>query len=445
MNALQQYIDLYDANRDTLERLSAPETAAKRAEARKEIEAMRLARKGEEDYEATDLNAIFAPDYGVNVNRVKWDGGQRFLCEVPNLSTNVFYLINDTFVRGATVREQEGVQVESFTEAHENERNTALGRYYGSVANMKNATTALNTMLAQDGVVIHVGEGVQVNRPIQIVNVLNAMMPMMAVRRVLVVAEPGSSVKVLVCDHTQNRDEKYLVSEVVEIVAREGATVDYYHMEESSEQTSRVSDLYVRQEAGSNVLVDGITLTNGITRNNYFMDVVGERAETRLMGMTIASGRQHVDTYTRIEHKAPRCKSDEMFKYVLNDHAVGAFAGKILVEPGCPRVEAYQGNKNICGSKEAKMHTKPQLEIYTDDVKCSHGATVGQLDEEALFYMQTRGIPREQARRLLMQAFVADVTDGVRLDVLRDRLHHLVERRFVGGEAMCRECSKFNG
>jgi len=130
-----------------------------------------------------------------------------------------------------------------------------------------------------------------------------------------------------------------------------------------------------------------------------------------------------------------------MFKYVLDDHAVGAFAGKILVQPGCPRVEAYQGNRNLCGSPTAKMYTKPQLEIYTDDVMCSHGSAVGQLDEEALFYMQTRGIPMAEARRLLMQAFVADVVDGVRMDALKDRLHHLVEKRFAGTLSNCSGCA----
>jgi Fe-S cluster assembly protein SufD len=156
--------------------------------------------------------------------------------------------------------------------------------------------------------------------------------------------------------------------------------------------------------------------------------------------MTIASGEQHVDSHTFISHNAPRCHSNEMFKYVLNDKAVGAFAGKILVKPNCPRVEAYQGNRNLCGAPTAKMYTKPQLEIYTDDVMCSHGSAVGQLDEEALFYMRTRGIGLEEARRLLMQAFVADVIDGVRLDALKDRLHYLVEKRFAGTLSNCASC-----
>ena len=205
--------------------------------------------------------------------------------------------------------------------------------------------------------------------------------------------------------------------------------------------TTRLSQLWARQDEGSNVLVDGITLTNGYTRNDFRIDVDGAHSTTQLLGMAIGSGNQHVDNHTLINHNAPQCQSNEMFKYVLNDQAIGAFAGKILVKPNCPKIDAYQGNRNIVASPEAKMYTKPQLEIYTDDVKCSHGSTVGQLDQEALFYMQTRGISLPVAQKLLMQAFMSDVIDGVRLASLKDRLRHLVEMRLSGDDAMCKSCN----
>ena len=211
-------------------------------------------------------------------------------------------------------------------------------------------------------------------------------------------------------------------------------------MEESTPLTSRVSALYVKQEGGSNVLVDGITLDCGTTRNDYHFDVAGERAESHLLGMAIASGTQHIDNHTFIDHSAPRCTSREMFKYILGDNAVGAFAGKILVRPGCPGTDAYQGNRNLVTSSTAKMYTKPQLEIYTDDVQCSHGSTIGQLDEDALFYMRSRGVSEETARTLLMQAFMADVIEGMRIGTLKERLYHLVERRLAGDDATCDNC-----
>lgn len=436
--ALQQYIDLYDQQREAVNSHAPAALNARRQAAREALEGARLPRKGDEDYEATDLEQVLAPDYGVNVNRIPFaaTADHAFNCDVPNLSTSLYFFYNDVFGRSATASRQQGgsVVVESLAEAAQNHPQL-LEQYYGSLADIADPTVALNTLLAQDGLLVYVPDGVVAERPVQLVNVFNASAPLMGVRRVLVVAGRNSHVRLLACDHTQNHDQDYLSLQVVEIVALEGATVDYYDLEESSERTSRVSSVFVSQATGSNVLVDGITLLNGITRNNYRFEVNGEHCESHLLGMTIASGRQHVDSHTLISHNAPRSRSNEMFKYVLNDQAVGAFSGKILVKPDCPRTDAYQGNRNICASPQAKMYTKPQLEIYTDDVKCSHGATVGQLDQEALFYMRTRGVSEPVARQLLMQAFVSDVVDAVRLDSLRDRLHHLVEKRFDGSLA----------
>jgi len=442
MNALKQYIDLYDQHRDAIEQQSPALLNTLRRLARERLEGARLPHKGSEDYEATDLEAVFGHDYGVNVNRLPFDAdpAEAFHCDVPNMSTCLYYNSNDAFHSSATAERNIGqVVVEPFSMAAEDYPDL-MKAYLGQLANMDDPTVALNSLLLQDGLFIYVPDGVVAERPIQLVNIFNAALDMMAQRRLLIIVGKNAAVKLLACDHTQSADYRYLSNQVIEIVAMQGATVDYYDMEESTPGTSRVSSIYVDQHEGSNVLIDGITLTNGFTRNNYHVEVNGEHAETQLLGMTIASGEQHVDSHTFISHNMPRCHSNEMFKYVLNDNAVGAFAGKILVKPGCPRVEAYQGNRNLCGAPTAKMYTKPQLEIYTDDVMCSHGSAVGQLDEEALFYMRTRGIGIDEARRLLMQAFVADVIDGVRLDALKDRLHYLVEKRFAGTLSNCSGC-----
>ena len=157
-------------------------------------------------------------------------------------------------------------------------------------------------------------------------------------------------------------------------------------------------------------------------------------------GMSILDKEQQVDTYSHITHAVPHCISNELFKNVLNDHSVGAFSGRILVKEEAQKTEAYQTNRNLCATREARMYSKPQLEIYADDVKCSHGMTTGQIDENALFYMQSRGISREEARMLLSVAFTSDVIDHVRLDALKDRLHILVEKRFRGELAKCAGC-----
>lgn len=441
-NSLKQYIELYDSNEATISKNSPQVLNKRRSQARQALENAVLPRKGSDDYEATDLNAALAPDYGVNINKVDLsrESTTKFRCEVPNLSTCLYYVFNDTFKPSATAGQSgDRVSVMSFSDAAQR-LPQVLSKHYGSVAQLINHCTALNTLLAQDGVIVYVPKGVTASKPVQLINVFDANACLMAVRRLLIVVEDDAQAKVLVCDHTKG-NQQYLALEVVEIVAGRNATLDYYHMEESGNGTTRLSQVWASQAQGSNVLIDGITLTNGYTRNDFHIDVDGDHATTHLLGMAIASDSQHVDNHTLINHNAPQCQSNEMFKYVLNDNAIGAFAGKILVKPNCPKIDAYQGNRNIVASPTAKMYTKPQLEIYTDDVKCSHGATIGQLDQDALFYMQTRGISLPVAQKLLMQAFMSDVIDGVRLDSLKDRLRHLVEMRLSGDDAMCNTCN----
>ena len=166
-----------------------------------------------------------------------------------------------------------------------------------------------------------------------------------------------------------------------------------------------------------------------------------ENAEANLYGMAIADGKNHIDNFTNIEHLVPNCRSDELFKYVLDEQSTGAFSGKIIVAEDAQKTQAYQNNRNLCMSNDCRMYAKPQLEIYADDVKCSHGFTTGQLDEAALFYMRSRGITDEEARMLLKFAFTNDVIEGIRLEGLSNRLKMLVEKRFRGELLKCRNCS----
>ncbi|MBR5102597.1 MAG: Fe-S cluster assembly protein SufD [Muribaculaceae bacterium] len=441
--ALKQFIDLYNEHHDEINNNSPQMLNNARNAALRALTSHPLPKKGSEGYEATSLEAFLDVDYGVNIKRVDFnvDPKTAFRCDVPNLSTCMFFFFNDMFhpLRIAQAQLPQGVIAQSMRQcAIQNPH--ILEQYYGTVAKDHNTIVDLNTLLAQDGMVIYVPDGVTVEKPIQIVNIINSGAPIMAVRRLLVVIGRNAKASILMCDHNQSREATSLCLQVNEIIAQDGANVDFYDLEENSSSAKRLSATYVEQQHDSNVLINGITLTNGLTRNNFSINVNGEGATTQLLGMTIASGNQHVDNNTLISHNAPHCNSNEMFKYVLNDTAVGAFAGKILVSEDCPKVEAYQGNHNICASTQSKMYSKPQLEIYTDDVKCSHGTTVGQLDQDALMYMRTRGIGVETARTMLMQAFMADVVEAVRLAPLRDRLRHLVEKRFNGSLAMCNDC-----
>ena len=257
--------------------------------------------------------------------------------------------------------------------------------------------------------------------------------------------EEDSEARLLTCDHTQTPDVRFCSLQVVEIFAGRGSRLDYYDLEESTSDTTRLSSLYLRQEEGSEVLLDAMTLYNGTTRNEFFAEFAGRHARLRMLGMGIEDESRRLDTYSRIAHNVPDCNTDELFKYVVEDKAVGAFAGLVYVAEGASKTEAYQSNRNLVGSREARMHSKPQLEIYNDDVKCSHGTAIGQLDEKQLFYLMTRGISQEEARLMLKQAFMADVIDGIALQPLRDRLKLMVERRFAGEKSACGSCSIHNG
>ena len=443
MKAEQQYIDLFSQCEDLICRKSVPVLNALRAEAFAHFERLGFPSLQGEDYKYTDVAKAFAPDYGLNLNRldIPVNPYDVFRCDVPNLSTSLYFVVNDVFYNKELPKAHlpEGVYAGGLMEFARLYPEIAA-RYYGHGASMEdNALVALNTMLAQDGFVFYVPRGVVVERPVQLVNIFRSDVDTMANRRLLFIVEEDAEAKLLVCDHSID-DVKFLANQVVEIFAGENAHVDYYDLEESSASTSRFSSLYVRQAGNSNVVVNGVTLTNGLTRNNYYVSLDGEGATLTLSGMSVLDGEQQLDTYSLVSHNVPRCTCNELFKNVLNDHAVGAFSGRILVKEGAEKTSAYQTNRNLCATRGCRMYSKPQLEIYADDVKCSHGMTTGQLDDAALFYMQSRGIPREEARMLLSVAFTADVIEQIRLDALRDRLHRLVEKRFRGELAKCEGC-----
>lgn len=227
---------------------------------------------------------------------------------------------------------------------------------------------------------------------------------------------------------------------MIEAYVGENAGLDLYCLEETHAKNVRVSNVFISQQANSRVNHNVITLHNGTTRNRTDLAFEGEGAECNLAGCVIADKDQHVDNNTLIDHKVGHCTSNELYKYVLDENAVGAFAGKVLVRHGAQHTTSQETNQNLCTTKTARMFTQPMLEIYADDVKCAHGSTVGQLNDAALFYMQQRGISKKEAKLLLEFAFINEVIDHMKLEPLRDRLHYLVEKRFRGELNKCEGC-----
>ena len=426
----------------------APEAMnAVRDEAFEDFRKQGFPSKKVERYKYTDIQKLFEPDFGVNVNRLQIpvDPYETLRCDVPNLSTSLYFVVNDMFFHDEKPKGHlpEGVVIGSMRDYPE-----LVSKYYTKLAKTgEDAVTALNTMLAQDGLLVYVPKNVKVDRAIQVINILKAtpqnaqrVVPdLMVNRRVLIVVEEGAEIKMLFCDHAAD-DRNFLTTQVIEAFVGENASLDLYCLEETHYKNVRVSNVYIDQQRDSRVTHNVITLHNGVTRNKLDLTFSGEGAECQCYGCVIADKKQHVDNNTLIAHKVPHCTSNELYKYVLDNQAVGAFAGRVLVEHGAQQTASQMTNQNLTATKEARMYTQPMLEIYADDVKCAHGSTVGQLNDAALFYMRQRGISLEEARLLLQNAFVNEVIDHMQLEPLRDRLHYLVEKRFRGELNKCTGC-----
>ena len=465
MSAEKQYIELYRSQRNLIDEHAAPVLNACREEAAEVLECVGLQRP--KDFSHVDPEVALSADYALNLARYQVPTSREdlFTCAVPELSTQVHFLVNEQYVPQAEVSHvsptgiaaEDGVfcgSLRTFAMQYPD----IAARYYNKLASQRTDTgdvrsasyeacslgeSALNTMLCQDGFVLYVPQGVQLDKTVQLISLLRSVEDMMAVQRLLIILEDDARANLLVCEHASKLNEQVvqLGLQTVEVYVGQRATLDFYSLEEHHEHAIRLGQVYVRQEAASNVAIGLYALTVGQTRNRVHIQLTAPDAQTQLYGMATLDAEQHLDNITFIDHQAPGCMSNELFKYVLDDKARGSFLGRILVREGSDKTDAHQTDRNLCLTPEARMVTRPELEIYADDVKCSHGATVGQLDQQALFYMRTRGIPEAEARLLLMFAFMGDVIDGIRIEPLRDRLKHLVEKRFRGELSQCRGCA----
>ena len=447
MGSEKQYIELYEQARQMIFDHAPESMNVVRDTAFEDFRKQGFPTKKVERYKYTDIQKLFEPDYGVNLSRLQIpvDPYEAFRCDVPNLSTSLYFVVNDMFFHDDKPKGHlpEGVIIGSMRDYPE-----LVAKYYTKLAKTsEDAITALNTMLAQDGLLVYVPKNTKVDRAIQVINILKAtpqnaqrVVPdLMVNRRVLIVLEESAEIKMLFCDHAAD-DRNFLATQVIEAYVGENASLDLYCMEETHNKNVRLSNVYIVQQANSRVNHNVITLHNGITRNKLDLTFSGEGAECQCYGCVIADKQQHVDNNTLIVHKVPHCISQELYKYVLDDKATGAFAGRVLVEHGAQKTTSQMTNQNLTATKEARMYTQPMLEIYADDVKCAHGSTVGQLNDAALFYMRQRGISLQEAKVLLQNAFINEVIDHMQLEPLRDRLHYLVEKRFRGELNKCSGC-----
>ncbi|CCZ12233.1 feS assembly protein SufD [Prevotella sp. CAG:1092] len=443
MSSEKQYIDLYNQCKGMINKHAPQVLNDLRDKAFDDFCRLGFPSKKVERYKYTDMQKIFEPDYGLNLNRLEIPVNPYdvFKCDVPNLSTSLYFVVNDSFYDKILPKCSlaEGVIVGSLSKVA-TEHPELVAKYYGKIANTgDDAVTALNTMLSQDGLMVYVPKNVKVEKAIQVINILRSDVDLMVNRRVLIVMEQGSEAKFLFCDHAAD-DRNFLATQVIEAFVGENAKLDLYCLEETHYKNTRVSNVYIEQQANSVVNHNVITLHNGVTRNRLDLVFKGEGAECFANGCVIADKSQHIDNNTLIDHQVGHCTSHQLYKYVLGDEAVGAFAGRILVRKDAQKTSSNEINQNLCTTKKARMFTQPMLEIYADDVKCSHGSTVGQLNDAAMFYMRQRGISEKEAKLLLEFAFVNEVVDQIQLEPLKERLRYLVEKRFRGELNKCEGC-----
>jgi len=301
--------------------------------------------------------------------------------------------------------------------------------YLGKIAGFEREPfIALNTALWQDGVLIRIPDGKVLEQPI--ILEFHAAEATASFPRVLIVAGKNSQATV-VERHVGNNGSKYFTNTVTEAALDQGAVLDHYKLQEESVDAFHIGCTQVRQERGSNFRSHYVSLGGRLVRNEVRVLFDGEGCEATLNGLYLANGSQHMDSFTVIDHAKPRCASHELYKGILNDKAHGVFNGKIFVRQDAQKTDAKQTNKVLLLSDDAVINTKPQLEIFADDVKCTHGATIGQLDADALFYLRSRGIGLDAARSLLIYAFANDILERVQIEPIRARLAELLTSRHL--------------
>lgn len=440
----QQYIDLFQKYRNEIDSNSVDVMNKQRNDAFDTFQEVGFPTSKIEEYKHSNVARAFDAELGLNIRDIPIPVNpyDTFNCDVPNLATNLHFLVNDRYYDNNNKIEglSQGVFAGGMKEfAKVNP--AVFEKHYGQAADYaNNGLVAYNTMFAPDGFVLYIPKGVNIEKPIQLINLLRGGVDLSVNRRILIIAEEEAKAKILVCDHALDEVE-FVVTQVTEIFANESSEIDFYELEENSTKVTRLSSLFTAQQSNSNVIASNITLHNGYTRNNYRFRLLGKGAHATIGGLAIADKKQHVDNFAFLDHAAPNCTSNELFKYVLQERSTGVFCGKILVEKDAQNTLAYQTNRNLIASDDAKMFAKPQLEIYADDVKCSHGLTTGHLDEEALFYLQARGIPKAEAQMLLMVAFTKDVVQLINIDSLKERLEYLIDKRFRGELMRCGNCN----
>ena len=398
-----------------------------RTEALQNFEKLGFPTKRLEAWKYTSLNAILKDDYSIFPNKenaIQFADVKKYF--IHDIDTYKIVFIDGKYSSFLSDTTHDGKDVCLMSSALTKPKyKPVIENYFNKIAKQDNMTS-LNTAFANEGAYVYIPKNVDVEKPIQIINFTTGKeLATLVQPRNLIVVEENAHVQIIE-RHQSLTGNAALSNVVTEVFAAKNATVDFYKIQNDNTNASLVDNTYIEQKSNSVVSVHTFSFGGNITRNNLNFYQKGEHIDSILKGVTILEGKQHVDHHTLVHHIEPNCESHQDYKGIYDVRSTGVFNGKVVVEKEAQKTNAYQQNNNVLISDKATINAKPQLEIFADDVKCSHGCTIGQLDEEALFYMQQRGIPKKEGKALLMYAFANTVLESVKIPEVKSRITKLI-------------------
>ena len=399
-----------------------------RTEAFKNFEEKGFPTKKDEAWKYTSLNTILKNDFSVfpkNENTVQYSDVKKYY--LHEIDTYKVVFVDGVFSSFLSSTTHDGLDVCLMSSALTKPKyKMVIDEYFNKIANKEESLTSLNTAFAYEGAYINIPRNKVADKPIEIINFSTGSESALLVQpRNLIIVGENAHVQIIE-RHQSLNENPVLTNSVTEIFAQKRAIVDYYKIQNDNLEASLIDNTYIAQKEQSHASVHTFSFGGNLTRNNLNFYHQGEHIDSTLKGITIIEGKQHVDHYTLVQHATPNCESHQNYKTILDDKSTGVFNGKIYVEKEAQKTNAFQQNNNILLSDKASVNAKPQLEIFADDVKCSHGCTIGQLDEKAMFYMQSRGIPEKEAKALLMYAFTNEVIESIKIPVLKARITKII-------------------
>jgi len=417
--AFEESIDVHNALHDI------------RTSAIKNFENKGFPTKKEEAWKYTSLNSILKNDFTVfpkHENLIEFKDVKKYF--LHEIDTYKVIFIDGKFSSFLSATTHEGLDICTMSSAlNKPKYKIIIDEYFNAIASKEESLTSLNTAFSNEGAYINIPKSKIAEKPIEIIyfstGIENALM--VQPRNLIVVGE-NAHVQIIE-RHQSLNSNPVLTNSVTEIFAQKRAIVDYYKIQNDEQTANLIDNTYIAQKQQSHVSVHTFSFGGNITRNNLNFYHQGEHIDSTLEGITIIGDKQHVDHHTLVQHATPNCESHQNYKTILSGSSTGVFNGKIYVEKEAQKTDAFQQNNNILLSDKATINAKPQLEIFADDVKCSHGCTIGQLDETAMFYMQQRGIPKKEAKALLMYAFSNEVIGSIKIPELKQRITKIIANK----------------